>query len=105
MFYIEPLKFPNVAKPDTIKAVNPCFNVGKTTDSTKANMEVFSLEFSGYVFQCFRNTTDIKKYDPLCVFGEDVKYVPFSSCMSVEKVGEGKRRRLSLDWSKVEETV
>ena len=94
MFYIEPLKFPSV-KSDSTKAMNPCFNVGKTTDLARANMEMILLEFGGYVFKCFRNVTDIKSDDELCIYAEVNPYKPFSSCTSVETSGEVKRRRLT----------
>jgi hypothetical protein len=94
MFYIEPLKFPSVSKPDSNKAVNPCFNVGKTSDLTKVNMEIILLEFGGYVFKCFQNVTDVKQYDALCMYAEIDEYKAFSSCTSVETIGDVKRRRL-----------
>jgi len=95
MFYILPLKFPSITKPDSIKAVNPCFNVGKTSDRTKVNMDIILLEFGGYVFKCFQNVTDVKKYDALCMYAEIDQYKALSSCTSVETIGDAKRRRLN----------
>ena len=57
-------------------------------------MGIILLEFGGYVFKCFQNVTDVKQYDALCMYAEIDEYKAFSSCTSVETIGEVKRRRL-----------
>ena len=94
-FYIQPLKFPNTKSPEKIEILSPFFYINKTEKSDEANLEAIQLECGGFVFKCFRYSRDVKKHEPLCYYGKEDSYVPFSSCVAVEKVGEAKRRRLT----------